>query len=526
MKRALSLLFLVTLVACDFTVPPTAQPIPPTPTTHPTPTAQPTPTPSPTLPTTQPKWFDDAVIYQIFPRSFFDTNGNGIGDLNGIAQKLDYIKSLGANTIWLTPHYPSNTYHGYAVTDYVSVGAEYGTLDDFKKLVLDVKRKNMRLIVDYVANHSSNEHPFFKDAFRNPPSKYSPWYKFSNDNNDYSSFFGVKELPQWNHENPEVRKYLIDAALFWLDLGVDGLRCDYALGANEIFWKELRVAVKSKHPNAVILGEVWDSNTNTLRRYFENGFDALFDFPFALVFIGSETRNGDGVLNGQLPSFGLWKPLNDWRDRYPKGAQIVRFVSNHDFNRLASESSGDLRKMKLAAAVTLLTPGIPKIYYGEEIGMSGTKGTGPIYDEYRREPMDWYAAETGAGMANWFKPDDRNNKPNDRISVEEQEASKDSLLNFYRQLGEWRNKYPSLRTRDFQIITQVPGCENDCLALWSWKENQLAQIVFNFSDKTVNASPAFTPPIPPNSQTPKQLLGALEGGSSKIEPWGVSIILW
>jgi len=188
-------------------------------------------------------------MYQIFVRSFRDSNGDGIGDLNGIREQLDYVQSLGANTIWLTPHYPSTTYHGYDVVDYKAVNPEFGTLDDFKALTAEMKKRGMHLFVDFVANHSSSAHPFFKDAYKNPASKYTTWYHFRDAKNEtYDSFAGVKELPEWNHDNPDVNTYLIDSALFWLDAGADGLRCDYAKNISADFWQALRQAVKAKYP--------------------------------------------------------------------------------------------------------------------------------------------------------------------------------------------------------------------------------------------------------------------------------------
>jgi glycosidase len=470
------------------------------------------PAPKPTLtPDARPRietptWFNTAVIYEIFPRSFYDTNGDGIGDLNGIRQKLDYVQGLGVNTIWLTPHYPSVSYHGYDVVDYFQVNPQFGTLDDFKALTAEMKRRNMRLIVDFVANHSSNAHPFFKSAYKNPASKYTSWYRFGDKANTvYESFFGTGYLPDWNTDNPEVRDYLINAALFWLSLGADGIRCDYALGVEPPFWRELRTRVKAKYPNAVILGEVWDASVLTLKRFFDDGFDALFDFPFYLTLTGSPDRNGDGVLSGKQPATLLQAPFKIMQRLYPNGAQLVRFASNHDTNRIASDSEGDGLRMKLAISVAMLTPGIPMIYYGEEIGMRGNKGEGPQYDEYRREPMDWYANETGAGMTTWFKPSNRHNRTKDGVSVEEQDKVAGSLLNYYRALGKLRSQYPSLTANSYSVVDNVGECDQ-CLALWRHSERESVLLLFNFSGQSqrIPFDPS-TAPVPANS-TPRHIL--------------------
>ncbi|MCS6773221.1 MAG: alpha-amylase family glycosyl hydrolase [Anaerolineae bacterium] len=516
---------IVTLSGCITRLTPAAPPE-----LTPTPSPRPTQTPDRRPAIDPPAWFDQATIYQIFPRSFYDTNGDGVGDLNGIRQKLDYIQSLGVNTLWLNPHYPSTTYHGYDVEDYFSVHPELGTLDDFRALLDDLKARNMRLIVDYVANHASREHPFFKDAYGNPASPYAQWFAFKDERNlTYESFFGTGYLPEWNHTYKPVREYLIKAAQFWLDLGVDGLRCDYARGVEHWFWRELRATVKAAHPNVVLLGEVWDGNPTLLRQYFEDGFDALFDFPWFLRMVGNENKVGDGVINGKLPPVMLQPSLAALQQLYPRGAQIVRFPSNHDTNRIASVVQGDSARMRLMAAASFLMPGIPIIYYGEEIGMRGVKGSGPTYDEFRREPMDWYAAEHGAGMTTWFKPPARNNKPNDGVSVEEQETEPGSLLNFYRRLGALRAAHPALRARSFALLPLVDGCET-CFGVWRWSDGEVMLALFNFSAKPqtarLDALVAQAPVLPVGAH--QKLLGEGQVADQilALSGWDAILLRW
>lgn len=521
---------LVLLLAACAGVPQAPAPPSPAPTPSPAARAQPqrTPTPDRRPLIETPAWFNEATLYQIFPRSFYDSDGDGIGDLNGIRQKLDYIQSLGVDTIWLNPHYPATSYHGYDVVDYFEVNPEFGTLEDFKALLVELKQRDMRLIVDYVANHTSLAHPYFKDAYLNPSSPYTDWFLFKDaQNRTYASFFGTGYLPEWNHSNRAVREYLIRAALFWLELGVDGLRCDYARGVEHWFWGELRAAVKTQYPDAVLLGEVWDGQTAVLQQYFLDGFDALFDFPWYLLMTGGDNVNGGGVINGQLPPSVLYGALGAMQRLYPRGAQIVRFPSNHDTNRIASAVQGDPARMRLMAAAAFLMPGIPIIYYGEEIGMRGTKGQGAAYDEYRREPMDWYAAEEGPGMTRWFRPADRHNRPYDGVSVEEQEGDPDSLLNFYRRLGRLRREHPSLRATSFQLLDEVEGCASVCLGLWRWDGSEVALVIFNFSaEPQAVRVPIERAPRPLRGE-PTSLLGAeAQAQHVQLEPWGVSLQLW
>lgn len=494
----------------------------------PTQSLKPTLTPDARPAINTPDWFDEAILYEIFPRSFRDSDGDGVGDLKGVMQQLDYIQSLGATAIWLTPFYPSNTYHGYAVSDYLAVNSQFGTEQDFDALAAEMRKRGMKLIVDFVANHSSNAHPFFKDAYQNPASQYTNWYLFQDKNNTtYKSFFGVAELPEWNLENPKVVEYLTQAALFWLERGADGLRLDYALGVERPVWKQISQTIKAKHPDALLLGEIWDGNPVKIKRYFENGLDAAFDFPMYLTLSESPDVNGDGVLNGKGPLAPLNGSLMALQLVYPPGAQLVRFASNHDTNRIASDTEGNLDKMKLAATAVMLSPGVPMIYYGEEIGMRGVKGPGPIYDEYRREPLDWYASEIGAGMTTWFKPAERYNKPNDGVSVEEEENQPDSLLNHYRALAKLRADSPALRGNDFQVMQEVDGCER-CLGLWRWAEGETAAMFLNFSgqQRTINFNAAQSSPVPLGDRA-EFLLGESQSMNGLvIEPWGAVVIGW
>ncbi|MCX7939919.1 MAG: alpha-amylase family glycosyl hydrolase, partial [Thermoflexales bacterium] len=475
-----------------------------------------------------PAWFNEATLYQIFPRSFYDSNGDGVGDLNGIRQKLDYIQSLGVDTLWLNPHYPATSYHGYDVANYLDVHPELGTLEDFKALLAELKQRNMRLLVDFVANHTSLAHPFFKDAYLNPASPYTDWFLFQDaQNRTFASFFGTGYLPEWNHSNKAVRKYLIDAALFWLDLGVDGLRCDYARGVEHWFWRELRAAVKARHPHAVILGEVWDGQTAVLQQYFLDGFDALFDFPWYLAMTGGDNVNGGGGINGQTPPQMMLGALIALQRTYPRGAQVVRFPSNHDTNRVASAVQEDAGRMRLMAAASFLLPGIPIVYYGEEIGMRGAKGSGAVYDEYRREPMDWYAAEEGPGMTTWFRPPNRYNRPRDGVSVEEQERDPDSLLNFYRRLGRLRREHEALRASAFQLLDRVEGCAESCVGVWRWSASEVALVMFNFSPtpQTVRLPLDAAPRVLEGEAL--VLLGERAHAQQlTLAPWGVSALLW
>ena len=414
--------------------------------------AQPTPTP---IAYQTPDWFDDAVLYSIFVRSFADSDGDGIGDLNGITGRLDYLESLGVDVIWLLPIYPSPSYHGYDVSDFFAVNPDYGTLEDLQNLVAAVHAREMRLIQDFVPSHLSNQNPLFLEAYRTPDAENEDWFVFTNESNTlYAGFGGNAEMPRFNHFNPEVVDYLTEAALFWIDLdgdgdytdGVDGFRVDNATFPPQEFFIELRQEVKAANPETLLLGETWVTDPRSLSIFYQDQFDALFDFPLYSVVQGSQNSNNDGLLSGKNAPLLLKSTLTDQASRYPEEAQSVRFFSNHDTNRIATEVGGSLERQKLAASLLVSLPGPIMIYYGEEIGMPGQKGTAPWWDAYRREPMDWYAAESGPDQASWFMEPDRFNSPNDGISVEEQTNDPDSLLNHWRKVIEIRKTTPALES--------------------------------------------------------------------------------
>jgi len=491
-----------------------------------TPTPLPTPTPA-FISYTTPDWFKNAVLYQIFVRSFADSDGDGIGDFNGITANLDYIQSLGADVIWLMPIHPSPSDHGYDVTDYFAVNPDYGTMADFQLLVDEVHKRDMRILIDFVASHLSVEHEFFQDAFGNPNSPYDDWFHFTNEaNTSYQSFANIGNMPRFNHFNPEVVDYLSEVALFWMDPdqdgdttdGVDGYRVDNAIFPPNEFFVTLRQRVKRANPDALLLGEVWVSRSKELRPFFQDQFDALFNFPLYTLASGDPEGNGDGLLAGVLPASLLTRILSDQRELFPPEAILVQFFSNHDTNRLASELEGDVAREKMAAALSALLPGTVAIYYGEEIGMPGVKGGPPAWDNYRREPMDWYAAETGPQMTTWFRPPDRWNRPDDGISVEEQEADPDSLLNTYRAVLSLKKTLPALREGDFEVL------ETTALGRKAWAARRTAGeqtliAIFNFGTETTEITVAgfpFTSPTLTDLLSGETYPGSTAGGDYVI----------
>lgn len=331
-----------------------------------------------------PSFYDSAIMYEIFIRTFCDSDGDGIGDIKGLTSKLDYLKNeLQTDALWLMPWNESSTIHGYNVVDYYSIEKDYGTKEDYFTFLKEAKKRNIKVIMDFVINHTDSLHPFFLDAYKNPGSKYSNWYQFRNKENTDWNHFGVdRKMPKLNFDNREVQDYFIEVAKYWLDPdgngdfsdGVDGFRCDAAKEVPHQYWNRFRNEVKQINPDVFLLGEVWD-NANFLIPFFKEEFDMLFDYP---LFYALERYFKSNDINS------FHKTLIEQREIFPAGFQMTRFLSNHDNNRSLSMFDGDIDKLKQALAIIFSLPGMPMIYYGDEIGLEGK-----LPPENVRQQMDW-----------------------------------------------------------------------------------------------------------------------------------------
>jgi alpha-amylase len=420
-------------------------------------TPQPTPPPKP--------WWDHAVFYEIFVRSSYDSDGNGIGDFNGITQKLDYLSEMGITAVWLMPIFPSPSYHGYDVTDYYAVNPQYGSMDDFKTLVQEAHKRNIHVIIDLVINHTSDKHPWFKAA-KDPKSPYRNWYLWSQTDPKYVGpwgervwhpspsgyYYGIFEsfMPDLNYSNPAVTAEMKKISAFWLkDVGVDGFRLDAAkhlvedglkqenTKATHLWYQnEFYPAYKTINPEAMTVGELFGDGFNTVGEYIKNKqFDLAFNFQLAGSFIEAANTGKVGYLSDTIVTSETAIPNH----RY------ATFLTNHDQERTMSQLGGDVNKAKLAAFLLLTSPGVPFIYYGEEIGMSGRKP-----DENIRMPMQWSsAANAGFTLGRpwralaWDYP---------RINVAAQTGTPGSLLEHYRTLIHLRDKYPTLQTGNIVML--------------------------------------------------------------------------
>ena len=400
-------------------------------------------------------WLRGATCYEIFVRSFRDSNGDGIGDLNGITGALDYIndgnprstRDLGARCIWLMPVTESPGYHGYDATDFYRVERDYGTNDDFKRLVAEAHKRGIRVLVDMVLNHVSSAHPAFQAALRDPASPYRAWFHFSptpgplnrwGGNNWHKSpvrdeyYFGFfwQGMPDLNYREPFALAEMKKVATYWLnEMGVDGFRLDAVKflvedgaqvddtpGTHQVL-REYAAHVRRTKPAAFTIGEVFDS-TGALLAYYPDQLDGYFAFEVADSLIAA-VRRGDGR--------GLLSPVLRLQQRVGN-ARWSPFLRNHDQPRTRSEFDGDWDKARVASFLLLTLPGIPFVYYGEELGMTGKKP-----DELLRTPMAWTRGGAHAGFTTgtpWqlLSPDSL------EANVEAQSANPASLLNLHRTL--------------------------------------------------------------------------------------------
>ncbi len=409
----------------------------------------------------------EGVGYEIFTGSFSDGNGDGQGDLIGITQKVPYLELLGIRRIWLTPFYPSNSYHGYDVNDYYGVRAEYGTLQDFDVLVETCHEAGIEVIIDLVLNHSSNANPWFlqsaedhRNGDTSEDSK-ADWYVWSENGGAGYTYSPVADayyesnfspsMPEFNCDNQDVREQFSDIVRFWLeDHKVDGFRFDAAIyfyylneQRNVEFLNWLKGVCRSIDPDCYLVAEAWLNSASALRPYEESGM-TFFNFPMSEL-NGSGPGAGLSVASklGYFPS-SLCSTIEGIKEADPDG-NLAMFVGNHDTDRLSGyfANSGEEQenKKKMLASMYILTPGTPWMYYGEEIDMWGVKG-GANSDSPRRTAMVW-----GKGY-----PRARNPEGFDDSPYQTEKGAYDllgepySLLNHYRKVIDLRNSFPSVFT--------------------------------------------------------------------------------
>jgi len=341
-----------------------------------------------------PAWTQEAIVYQIFVDRFYPGKDKSWlspqtpagfygGTLTGIVEKLDYLDELGVNVLWLTPIFPSPSHHAYNATDLFDIEPRLGTKAELGKLLEEAHQRGMRVLLDLVPNHVSNLHPTFQSAQTDRDSRYRSWYTFTHWPDKYRSFFDVPELPQLNLRDPSARQHMLEAAAFWLELGVDGYRVDYAIGPTPDFWADFRRVTREKRPDCWTFGEVVEPPDAQIN--FEGLLDGCLDFNLMEALrqaFAYDEWDADRLANfiGRHEAF------------FPEAFSRPSFLDNHDMNRILWAAGGDQRRLRLAAMCQFTLSGAPIIYYGTEIGLSQERDVrqdGLGLPEEARLPMIW-----------------------------------------------------------------------------------------------------------------------------------------
>lgn len=435
-------------------------------------------------------WANGSVVYEIFVRSFADSNGDGKGDLQGLIARLDYLNDgdpttstdLGVDAVWLMPVFASPSYHGYDTSDYETVNPDYGTNADLDELIAAAHARGIKVLLDLVLNHTSSSHPWFVDAATGETAAHRDWYVWSPNDlgwpppwnlNGASTWHGINganyygvfsgSMPDLNYRTQAVRDEVKRIAALWLERGIDGFRLDAAryLWENgsgsaaqdqpetHAFWKELAAHVRGVKPDATLVGEAWATGDVIANYYGDTtvvpGGDELplvFDFPLAAAMISAAG-------NGFVAAFTA--ALASSRRYDPPGATLVPFLANHDQTRVATLLGVDEGKRVSAAGLLLTLPGTPFIYYGEEVGLKNGTASG---DTAKRSPMPWSAENPGGGFttgAAWypFSPG------RDTANVASETGDPASLLTVYRGLIRARHASGALARGDLQMLVSA-----------------------------------------------------------------------
>ena len=482
-------------------------------------------------------WWQEGIIYEVYIRSFKDSNGDGIGDIKGVLQKLDYIKWLGVNTIWITPFYPSPMKDlGYDVSDYTGTDPVFGTMEDVDELISQVHKRNMKLVIDLVPNHTSDQHAWFKESRSSKDNSKRNWYLWKDAKpdgsppNNWLSVLGgsawewdeqtgqyyyhafLKEQPDLNLRNKETMDAILNVMRFWLDKGVDGFRVDvmwhlikdelwrnnpanpdykeeqpeadklmqiYSCDQPEVHGiiKKMR-GITDEYNEKVIIGELYLTIENVVNYYGEDCDGAHLPSNFELIFLIPWEADRIGIA------------IDKYEAALPEKCWPNWVLGNHDKERLASRIGNE--QAKIAAMLLLTLRGTPTIYYGDEIGLmqsdipkeemqdpQGLLNPGKnLSRDPQRSPMQWDNTAY-AGFSD-KKPWLRLNNDADKNNVEQQKKDPNSLLNFYKQLIDFRNENEVLKTGDYFPV----GSNKSILAYKRKKDGQPAiLVVLNFTNE-------------------------------------------
>jgi glycosidase len=486
------------------------------------------------------------VIYHVFLRSFYDSNEDNIGDLKGLQQKLAYLQDLGITSLLLTPINSSVFYHNYFSDDFEKIDPEFGTLQDYVSLVKEVHRRGMKIYLDMETQYVTEDHVWWKDSYNNLHSKYNNYILYTDSAHrqpstiifDLSGLTGynniTRRITTVNLKSPDVLAYNIKLFGYFVDPdqngsfddGADGFRLDHAMDSLDYkpqlgslfktFWKPLITTLKQKNPNLIFTAEQANWADFGTAYFEEAGVDRTFAFQLQSAIASFDKRKLVSAIDSTLA-------------HTPPEKQQVIFIENHDMKRFASAVNNHPSKLKIGATLNLLLGQVPSIYYGQELGMFGAGGFGRFNntdanDIPMREAFEWYAADSGKGMATWYKNtgpwwDSTNLVPNDGISLEEEKRDPHSIYHFYKTLLNLRRNYTALQTGSYTAIRN----NNDNVFSFSRRDaNDRIVVVINLSamQQTVTVDD-----LPGASQL--KMLYATSGAKTmngKLEPYEIEIM--
>lgn len=448
-----------------------------------------------------------SMAYEVFVRSFYDADGDGIGDFNGLKQKLPYLASLGINTLWLMPIHPSPTYHGYDVKDYYAVNPQFGSMNEFKSLLADAHNLGMKIIIDMVLNHSSKQHPWLEESYLDRANNNikedskADWYVWSDkDKSSYHSYRNAyyegqfdASMPDFNYDSPSFRKEVENIIKFWAnDIGVDGFRLDavkYYYMNQTVKNRDILTWFKQTaiqyNKDFFMVGECWDSN-ETIESYYDSECDSFFKFSTSLEGVGA------GAIAPQIKRFisanGFGEEIEKReatiKEKNPNGYYSY-FLANHDMDRASNSFKGINAKM--AASLYCLLPGMPYMYYGEEIEIKGIRQTNDHSDVRRRLPMVW-SKDNKEGECTFPETNRQDLNNNDQVELGVLDLQDDplSLLNHYKKAINVRNKYPFMKHGIFTNRCADLNTEDEhVLAYEISLDDESIVIIHNFNNYNV-----------------------------------------
>jgi len=473
-----------------------------------------------------PGWHDE-IIYHLFQRSFYDSNGDHHGDLNGVVDKLEYFTDLGVTAILFTPLYESDFYHNYFPIDYESIDPEYGTFEDYIRFIKAVHSKGLKFIMDMETQYVQNGNLWLEDSYKNLNSEYSDYIYYTDSLNQIpGSVFGgfqvgFPTLPAWpdqqlriamlNLNHDAVKNWMVQFYTYWVDPngdgrfddGVDGFRIDHIMDDLDYlgvfknlyadFWKPIFDSCRSVNPDIFIIGEQSDWGTFGEDMVRRSTADACFGFPIRFAISGAPTMYmGGGGKQEYLNAFRVYnihQAVEETLKRLPEHTYFLNFIENHDMDRWASAMNGHEGKIRCAAVLNLLLPGIPSLYYGQELGVTGRVGNWghdgnhiPI-----REAFPWSSDPDDIGMAVWYQ----NTGPwwdqsyfitggAQNVSLSLQKENPGSLWNFFRHLINIRKEHT-----EFQKGVYIPlmGSDSSLLAFARETDNGRSVTIINVSEE-------------------------------------------